>query len=271
MAAIANTFVRATKVAAVLFLFLLIALLLIAEGLAQEIPAGTLLPVQLNRDIRVGKSPAGQRISARLMQDVSLDGTTLRQGTEIEGRLMESQAASSGSPARLVFSFDSMRVNGRSTHITASLRALASMLAVHNAELPTNLIDDFGSTIHDWNTTQVGGQGVYRGDGVVVSGQEVVAKASSIGEVTGRPILSSPHSRCAHDGAADRDQSFWIFSTDACGLYGFSDYQGRETLKLSHAGQSEPIGNIVLESQGKLELRGGSGLLLIVQPGPAQP
>ena len=66
------------------------------------------------------------------------------------------------------------------------------------SDFPTNLIDDYGSTIHDWNTTQVGGQGVYRGGGIVVSGPDVVARASSVGEVFGKPI-AAPKSPCLRD------------------------------------------------------------------------
>lgn len=245
----------------------LLGLLTAGTCFGQEIPPGTLLPVQLKRDLQAGKSPAGERIAATLMQDVRWNGAVLlRNGSTVEGHVVESQAASSGTPARIGIRFDSIRLGDKEVGITTSLRALASMLSVYNAELPTNLIDDFGSTIFDWNTTQVGGQGVYRGDHIVVAGPRVVAKASSSGEVTGKPMLP-PGSPCAQDGTAEREQSFWVFSTDVCGLYGFTDYSGMETVTLAHTGDKAPSGNIVLESQGKLELRGGSGLLLIVQPG----
>jgi len=228
---------------------------------AQQIPAGTILPVQLENTLKAGKSQPGEHILAKLCQDVSLgNGAKLARGARVNGRVVESRAASGGSPARLVVAFDSVRSQGRDIAITTSLRALASMSEVFDAQLPTNLIDDYGSTIHDWNTVQVGGQAVYRGDGKVMSGPDVVGRASSVGEVVAKPI-ASPRSPCLRDAVTDREQSFWVFSTDACGLYGF---QG---LKLAHAGRTQPQGQIVLEAPGNFVVRGGSGWLLTVISG----
>jgi hypothetical protein len=243
-----------------------ILLLTTAASVAQQIPPGTLFPVQLDHTIRAATAKAGEPVTAKLMQDVSLaPGERLPYGTRIQGRVSEARAASAGAPARLVLVFDTVRVNGRNLAVHTSLRALASPSDVFQAELPTNMVDDYGSTIHDWNTTQVGGQGVYRGDGIVMSGPDVVGKASSVGEVYAKPI-ASPRSPCARDTATDREQSFWIFSTDACGLYGYESF-----VKLLHAGRTDPAGTIVLEGPGKLEIRGGSGLLLTVLTGDGAP
>jgi hypothetical protein len=115
-------------------------LLLAGPCSAQEIPAGTLLPVQLNHDLKVEKSKAGQRVSATLMQDVAWQGMNpLRKGATVEGRVAQAQSASAGGPARLVLVIDSVQVKGHApVRVQTSLRALASQLAVFNAELPTN-------------------------------------------------------------------------------------------------------------------------------------
>jgi hypothetical protein len=131
------------------------------------------------------------------------------------------------------------------------------MQAVFDAQLPTNLIDDFGSTIRDWNTLQIGGQTVYRGDGTVTEGLKVVGRATIVGEVFGEP-KTWPWSPCMRDRASNTVQSFWVFSTDACGVY---DLPG---VALTHAGRTEPVGQIVLESSGKLNIPAGSGLLLVI-------
>lgn len=229
-------------------------------SVAQQLPVGTMLPVALTTGIALDKAKAGERISGALAQFVTVAGRRLPRGTEVSGRIVQVQPGSAGTPTRLTFVFDTIRIDGNNLPITTSLRALASMQAVRDAQLPTNLIDDFGSTIRDWNTTQVGGQAVYRGDGAVMEGTEVVGKASSVGEVFGTP-KTWPWSPCAHDGTGTGLQSFWVFSTDACGVYGF------DGLKLAPPERSRAAGEIVLESAGKLNLRAGSGLLLMVVSG----
>jgi len=234
-----------------------VALLSATLSAAQEIPGGTLLPVALVRTLRAGKVKPNCPVVARLAQYAVINGSHVPRGTEVSGRVVESRPASSGSPARLVLSFDSIRLNGHDIPITTSLRALASMQAVFEAELPTNLVDDYGSSLRDWNTTQVGGQVVYRGDGIVMEADEVVGKASVIGEVFGRPKTWA-WSPCARDAVLNSEQAFWVFSTDACGGYGLGD------VKVTHAGRTAPVGRIALESQDKIELQGGSAFLLVV-------
>jgi len=244
----------------------IVVLVLLAGSLsvAQQLPVGTILPVALSTSIIGEKAKPGERITGKLGQYVIFEGTRLPRGTEVSGRILRVQGGPAGSPARVTFVFDTIRIEQRDVPITTSLRALASMQDVFEAELPTNAIDDYGSTIRDWNTTQVGGQGVYRGDGIVMEGPEVVGKASMVGEVFGTP-KTWPWSPCRSDQANTAVQSFWVFSTDACGVYGF------DGLTLAHAGRSEPRGEIVLEFPGKLRIRAGSGLLLMVVSGTTQP
>ena len=234
-----------------------LALLLEAGSFAQELPVGTMLPVQLNTTLRAEKLKAGDRVSGKLAQYVDVNGIRLPRGTEVTGKVVQAAGISGSSPARLALVFDGVRIQGRDVPITTSLRALASMQAVYEAELPTNDITDFGSTIRDWNTTQIGGQAVYRGDGKVMDGADVVGRATMVGEVFGTP-KTWPWSACMRDRASNTIQSFWVFSTDACGVYGL------EGLKLAHAGRTEPVGQIMLEAPRKLEIRGGSGWLLVV-------
>lgn len=237
----------------------LVVLILLSAILAaaQSLPAGTVLPVALASEIKTGKSKPGDRVSAKLAQYVVVDKVRLPRGTQVSGKILQVESASANSPSRIAIAFDTIRVQGHDIPITTSLRALASMQAVFEAQLPTNLIDDFGSTVHDWNTLQVGGQSVYRGDGTVTEGSEVVGKATTVGEVFGEP-KTWPWSACVRDRVSKTLQSFWVFSTDACGLYGF------DGLKLMHAGRSEPVGQIVLESPSKLHIRAGSGWLLMI-------
>lgn len=224
---------------------------------AQELPTGTILPVALRTTLRTGKMKAGDTVSARLAQYVDVNGMRLPRGTQISGHIVEVWPASTEAGETVTLTFDRIKVQGHDVPIRTTLRAIASMQAVFEAQLPTNLIDDHGSSIGDWNTLQIGGQTVYRGDGTVTEGLQVVGRASIVGEVFGEP-KTWPWLACARDRASNTVQSFWVFSTDACGVY---DLPG---LKLTHAGRSEPIGQIVLESSGKLDIRAGSGWLLVV-------
>jgi len=235
-------------------------LALAAESFAQNaIPAGTILPLQLNSSLNSKKTRPGQVVTARLMQDVPLpSGTKIRAGSRAIGRVLDVVEASHGSGAKLSLQFDTLEVSKRKIPMTTNLRALASMMEVEDAQIPKTG-PDRGTPASWWTTVQIGGDVDYRGGGPVANGLNVV------GEPTGNGVLvrvtPKPGTKCR--GAIsgnNRPQALWLFSADACGIYGFSD------LTIVHAGRNRPMGQITLASErNNFDIRSGSGLLLRVQ------
>jgi hypothetical protein len=235
-------------------------LLLAASSLiAQEIPAGTVLPVMLRTTLDARKARVGQKIEARVMQDVPLSSQTrIRAGTKLVGHVVEVTRPGPTSGSRIAISFDRVIIRGAEIPVTTSLRSLASMMEVFEAQLPTNAIDDYGTTTSDWVTVQIGGAAVYRGNGTVTTDGQVVGKSTLGGEVTAK-LIASGDGACRGTAAGnDREQALWLFSPSACGAYGFAD------LKIVHAGRHDPVGQIILASDKNVHVPAGSGLLLRV-------
>jgi hypothetical protein len=229
---------------------LVASLLLVASGLiAQEIPAGTVIPVMLRKTLDSRKAKTGQKIEARVMQDVRLPSQTrIRAGSKLIGRVVEVMRATATSGSRIVMSFDRLITNGTDLSITTSLRSLASMMEVFEAQLPTTAFDDRGTSQSDWVTVQIGRDVVYRGGGIVMSDSQVVGKSTIAGDVTAKRI-GSRDGGCRGEVAGDgREQALWLISPSACGAYGF------ENLKIAHAGRRDPVGQIILESDKSVRL-----------------
>jgi hypothetical protein len=240
---------------------LLIGLLVLATGsFAQNaIPAGTILPLQLNSSLSSKKSRPGEVVTARLMQDVPLpSGSKIHAGAKAVGHIVDVVAANDGSAAELSLQFDTLEVSKRKIPMTTNLRALASMTEVADAQLPDANFDRVTSE-SEWTTVQVGGDVVYRGDGPVTNGRYTVGTPVANGVLV--RVAAKPNSKCHGDlTGADRPQALWVFSADACGTYGLGN------LSIAHAGRSQPVGQITLVSEsGNFGLRSGSGLLLRVQ------
>ena len=241
-------------------------LLLLAPALmAQEIPAGTVIPVMLKTTLDARKATVGQKIEARVMQDVPLPSQArIRTGATLIGHVVVVTRAGATSGSRIVVSFDRLVTDGADIPVTTSLRSLASMMEVFEAQLPTNAIDDYGTTPADWVTVQIGGDAVFRGDGTVMTDGTVVGKSTIGGDTTAKLIASRDRGCGGATTGDDREQALWLFSPSACGTYGFAD------LKIVHAGRRDPIGQIILESDKNVHVPGGSGLLLRVISSPGR-
>jgi hypothetical protein len=229
-----------------------------ADASQLAIPPGTILPARLG-SLSSEKSKRGDLIKARIMQDVPLgNGSKLRAGSAVLGRIVDVTPAGSGRKAALRLKFDTVVQGKKSASVITNLRAIASTLEVEFAQIPP--IGPSESDVYDWlPTVQVGGEVVYGKGGEVTNGNRIVGRSTYDGVLA--QVNANEDARCRGpiDGN-DRPQAFWVFSSDACGPYGFS------SLTISHFGRSDPRGEIALISErGPLKIRSGSGILLRVQ------
>jgi hypothetical protein len=224
-----------------------------------EIPAGTVLPVRLNHSLSSRNARAGQEITGRIMQDVPLpNNEKIPAGTRLLGVVVALDPAANAANGRVSFRFDNLEIHHRKIPIVTSLRALAGFMEVQSAQTP-EFSPGFG-TPYVWATTRLIGGGEVFGVGGPVTNRssEIVGKGVYGGVLV--HVRAQPESKCR--GALDSDdrlQALWVFSSDACGIYGI---QG---VTIAHAGRTAPVGEIVLVAeQHDLLLRGASGMLLRV-------
>jgi hypothetical protein len=245
--------------------FLFVTLIAFSTQLSAQdkIPVGTVLPVQLNSSLRSDKARVGEQISARIMQDVPLPGgRKIHAGAKVIGHIVSASPAVNGMMADLSFRFDMLAMGKQRVAMMTNLRALATMMDVSEAQIPESG-PDRGTSENAWTTDQIGGEVVYRG-GVVAHGSNVVGN-SVLGSGVLVHLSSRPGTKCHGDLAGnDQIQALWVFSSDACGLYDLPN------LNLSHAGRTDPVGQITLHSnKGNVKIRGGSGMLLrVVETAP---
>jgi hypothetical protein len=207
---------------------------------AELIPAGTLLPVTLNSALRSDKSGSGTKITATVMQDVPLGaGKTLRSGSKLMGHVIETITSGKGSDeSTLSFRFDELRFENRTVPITANLKALASFVEVHAAQIPTSGGD--GISESGWSLLKIGDDQIHIG--------------SAMGSECGGAKNSN-----------NTAQEFWLFSPNACGTYGLGD------LQISRSGRTAPLGEVTLTSNGKVvKVDKGSAMLLRVSGGESE-
>ncbi len=232
-------------------------------GASEPIPAGTILPVSLDSTMRSDKSQPGTAITATVMQDVPMgNGTTLRAGSKVTGHVVEAIRPGQGSDeAKISFQFDQVQLGNRTVPVTTNLRAVASMAEVL-AATPAKV----DSIDYADDQVQIGGDQIsYGSDGPVMVGLETVGRNTSQGVLAYLGHDCGTECRGTIDGNA-QPQALWLFSVDACGAYGFGD------VKILHSGRTEPVGQVMLTSDGKIVKVGKkSGMLLRVdRSGPEE-
>lgn len=247
-------------------LFLLFGILaLSATMLAQTaIPAGTVIPVQLNSSIDAKKAKPGEVIIAKVAQDVPLqNGAKIKAGSKVIGKIVAVNAAQNSQPTSVALRFNKVEVAGQMTPMVTVLRAMASPLEVNAAKI--QIAGDDGP---EWANTvnQIGGaDAVYREEGTVTDGLKTVGKSVYAGD-WGVLIPVAAAGDCLGAFAGNNQpQALWVFSHDACGVYG-------DDVTIADAGRGSSAGRIVLTSpERNLKVRSGSALLLRVHDSNEQP
>ena len=224
-----------------------------------EIPVGTILPVRLNHALSSKNAQAGQEVTGRIMQDVPLPNhAEIHEGAKVCGKIVSVQRAGNGTDGIISLRFDILELHHRKIPIVTSLRALAGFMEVQSAQTPEST-PGFGTPYIWANTRQIGGDEVYGVGGPVTNqNSEEVGKGVYGGVLV--HVRARPESNCRGPlDAEDRLQALWVFSSDACGVYGV---QG---VTIAHAGRIAPAGEIALVAEKRdLLVRGASGMLLRV-------
>lgn len=231
---------------------ILTAALLLIPGIvaAQEIPAGTVIPVMMTSTIDSAKAKPGQVFSGKVMDEVPLaSGESIPQGSKVYGHVVAvTRPEGAASNATLALSFDTVVLKGRNVPVIANARALAAMMAVFESQVP--LFEPDTAPPSAILYAPVGGDAAFRPDNPEKSWGKLVKFSGNLAPGCGGRI-----------DAEGGTGALWVFSPYACGVYGF----GR-TLAIAHDGRTEPLGRIELVSSKKFEVHAGSGWLLRVAP-----
>ena len=212
-------------------------------GLAQQIPAGTVIPVMLNTTIDSDKVHQGQEITAKVMEAVPLASEgQIPQGAKIFGHIVQVKPGDKTSPAWVAIQFDHVLIRGRQVPIKASVHVLASMMAVYDAQVP--FFEPDTTPRSAVMLSPVGGEPAFRPDNPEKSASKLVRFSG--------PLLDGCGGRIDREGGTG---ALWVFSPYACGVYGFG-----KGLVIVRDGSAD--GNIILGAKKDVQVSAGSGWLL---------
>jgi hypothetical protein len=194
------------------------------------------------------------------MQNIRLpQGVSIKEGSKVIGHIVAVTPANA-SPARVTLQFDQLISSRHEIPITTDLRVIAGFMEIDEAQIPT--LGAGESEVYRWLTTvQIGGDVVYGDGGPVIASDDshqVVGKKVD-GGVVGQ-VRWKPGTNCRGPlNGNNYPQALWLFSGDACGVYGLA------YVSIDHAGRTSPVGRIVLASDnGKVKIPSGTGMLLRV-------
>lgn len=223
-----------------------------------SIPAGTILPIRIDKPISVKDAKPDQSLEASVMQDVPLPLGKIPMKTKAMGTIVSVEKDADGTGAKLTFKFTHLEDKKNRVAIVAYLRAIAGPLAVRSSQMSGTGADS-GSPAGWQTTVQVGGDVRFGDGGKVVHDKEVVGKGVIGGVLV--HISANPALGCDGPDAGNPLQALWVFGSNACGVYGMKG------VKLAHAGKGAPIGEITLHfEKDDMRIEPGTGILLRLAP-----
>jgi hypothetical protein len=226
------------------------------------VPVGVIIPVTLGQTLSVEHAQAGQEIEGRVKQDVPLtkhDKIAVK--SRVVGRIVSVTKVGDGPGVDVSLRFEKIEYRKEMIPIAVSLRAMASYQAVRAAQTPFTGADN--GTPAGWaNTVQIGGDIRYGDGGEVRSRQKQKVGKGVIGGVLVH-VFEQPGSECEGPvNGDDRLQALWVFSSDACGVYGMNG------VKIVKTGKKEPVGGITLRfEKADMEISADDAMLLRVVAG----
>ena len=226
---------------------------------AVPLPVGTILPVTLKETLSLEKAQAGELVEAKIMQDVPLPNKgKIHRGAQVSGTILSVGTAAKGSGVQLTLQLNKIEYDKEIISIATSLRALASYQAVHSAQMPFTGSDT--GTPDGWaNTLQIGGDVRFGDGGEVRNRQKQKVGKGVIGGVLVH-IRENKESGCEGPATGDdRLQALWVFSSDACGVYGLRG------VEIIHNGRTIPKGAMTLQFEKPgMKLDASTAMLLRV-------
>jgi hypothetical protein len=233
---------------------------------SSQLPVGLILAARLKDTFKVKDLQKGTIVELQVMQDTPLpDRSKIPMKALVRGSVVSAANDSDGPGVNVTFVFTQVADKDQSFSIATSVRAIASFVAVRGAQTPLTGADT-GSPPGWANTVQVGGDIRYGDGGPVRNSHKQKVGKGVLGGVLVH-IASNPSLGC--DGpikGEDFLQALWVFSSDACGVYGMKE------LKISHSGNSDPVGEFTLHfEKDDMKLDGGTAFLFQIVNPPQAP
>ena len=224
-----------------------------------NLASGTTINATLLTPLDAHRSKPGDRVVARVDQDVKQEGTVVvRKGTKLMGHVTQAQARSKeNSQSSLGVLFDSAAMkNGQQQPLHLSIQALAAAQTASSAALGENDATMMGSGAARGSAGASGG--LLRGVGSAAGGAVGAAGnvAGNAGQTVGGTVNATSQTAASAAGSASGLNAAGQLTSASSGAIGLKG------LSLSSAASSATQGSVVTSSSRNVHLDSGTQLLL---------